>query len=151
MLQLWMTIFHASRPSRNAQFIQSEVVMGSAEFCDLVLPGDDVDARHARLVVRDGRFILIDLKSATGTMVNDRKIRSPQVLKRDDTVRLGDYRIVIEPSTFKQAGLRSRGEKVSPARHRTGDPWTQAAYRFGSADERARWVEDRLDALLGDG
>jgi len=44
-------------------------------------PKGNVSKRHARIVLKDGKFIIVDLKSTNGTYVNGRKITSPLVVK----------------------------------------------------------------------
>jgi hypothetical protein len=48
----------------------TELLIGRHAACDVVLPGETVSREHARLVFRDGKWIIHDLKSANGTAVN---------------------------------------------------------------------------------
>jgi hypothetical protein len=67
-----------------------EIELGSAPHDErVVVTVAGAAPRHARVVVRDGRVIVIDLKSATGTFVNGKRIASPQVLRVGDRVALG--------------------------------------------------------------
>jgi len=47
---------------------------GRAEDCDVVLTADEVSRRHARIVRREGKSLLMDLKSLNGTYVNRQRI-----------------------------------------------------------------------------
>src|SRR5262249_4040914 len=58
---------------------------------DIVLAKGNVSKYHSRLVEKDGRFILVDMKSTNGTYVNGKKIAAPQVIKPDDKIYIGDY------------------------------------------------------------
>lgn len=63
--------------------------LGRAVECDIVVPHNIVSRLHAR-IERDGpRYLLLDLESANGTFVNDRRISRPHRLKHFDKIGLG--------------------------------------------------------------
>lgn len=78
--------------------VKSEVSIGRVKGNDIVLPKGNVSKRHSRIVVKDGKFIIVDLKSTNGTFVNGRKISSPHVVKGDDKVYIGDFVLGIDTS-----------------------------------------------------
>ena len=47
-----------------------ELRIGRHAACDVVIPGHTVSRQHARLVFRDGKWIIHDLSSRNGTAVN---------------------------------------------------------------------------------
>jgi FHA domain len=49
---------------------QEEMVIGRHPSCDVVMTGDTVSRRHARLTFRDGSWIVQDLDSTNGTRLN---------------------------------------------------------------------------------
>jgi pilus assembly protein CpaF len=63
---------------------------------DVVLPKGNVSKRHSRIVLKDNRFIVVDLKSTNGTYVNGRKITSPLVVKEGDKIYIGDFILTLE-------------------------------------------------------
>src|SRR6185437_7810446 len=60
------------------------------------LPKGNVSKRHARLLFRDGRFIVTDLKSTNGTYVNGRKIAQATIVREGDKIYIGDFVLRIE-------------------------------------------------------
>jgi len=60
------------------------------------LPKGNVSKRHSRIVLKDSRFIVVDLKSTNGTYVNGRKITSPLVVKSGDKIYIGDFILTVE-------------------------------------------------------
>jgi hypothetical protein len=72
----------------------AELVIGRHRSCDVVLASDDVSRRHARMVFRDGAWILHDLDSTNGTLVNGVRVGRYR-LRAGDRIRLGtqDLRI----------------------------------------------------------
>ena len=76
---------------RRMVFNKPEVTIGRVQGNDIVLPKGNVSKRHARIVLKDGKFIIVDLKSTNGTYVNGRKITSPLVVKDSDKIYIGDF------------------------------------------------------------
>ena len=76
---------------RRMVFNKPEVTIGRVQVNDIVLPKGNVSKRHARIVLKDGKFIIVDLKSTNGTYVNGRKITSPLVVKDSDKIYIGDF------------------------------------------------------------
>jgi pilus assembly protein CpaF len=87
-----------SEPRRMA-FNKAEVTIGRVQGNDIVLPKGNVSKRHARIVLKDGKFIIVDQKSTNGTYVNGRKITSPQVVKDADKIYIGDFIIAVDESS----------------------------------------------------
>lgn len=80
---------------RQMAFAKSEVTIGRVQGNDIILPKGNVSKRHARIVRKDGRFIVVDLKSTNGTYVNGRKITSPLVVRDGDKVYIGDFIVTV--------------------------------------------------------
>ncbi len=78
-------------------FNQGEITIGRVQGNDIVLPKGNISKRHSRIVQRDGKFIIVDLKSTNGTYVNGKRISAPQVLKDGDKLFIGDFTITLEP------------------------------------------------------
>src|SRR4026209_1230137 len=77
-------------------FNKPEVTIGRVQGNDIVLPRGNVSKRHARIVLMDGKFIIVDLKSTNGTYVNGRKITSPLAVKETDKIYIGDFILTVE-------------------------------------------------------
>jgi pilus assembly protein CpaF len=63
-----------------------------------MLPKGNVSKHHARLLFRDGRFIVTDLKSTNGTYVNGRKIAQATIVREGDKIYIGDFVLRLEGS-----------------------------------------------------
>lgn len=81
---------------RKLEFDKAEITIGRVTGNDIVLPKGNVSKRHSRIVLKDGRYIVVDLKSTNGTYVNGRKITSPLVIKPGDKVYIGDFIISLD-------------------------------------------------------
>ena len=92
---LSVTITEKDGPSTTSTFDKTEVLIGRVKGNDVVLPKTNVSKRHSRIVVKDGKIILIDLKSTNGTFINGRKITGPHVMQEGDKVFIGDFTIEV--------------------------------------------------------
>ena len=89
---------------RRTEFDKTEVTIGRVQGNDIILPKGNVSKRHSRIVLKDNRFIVVDLKSTNGTYVNGRKITSPLVVKSGDKIYIGDFIITLEEPGGAVAG-----------------------------------------------
>jgi hypothetical protein len=72
-----------------------ELLIGRHHACDVVLPSPRVSRRHARLVFRDGSWVIQDLESTNGTVVNGAVVvRS--ALRPGDHLVLGGERLRVD-------------------------------------------------------
>lgn len=91
-----VTIREKDGNQRRLTFDQSEVNIGRTRENDIVFPIRGISKRHAPIVVKDGKFIIVDVKSVNGTYVNGRRLTSPRVIKEHDQVYIGDYILSVE-------------------------------------------------------
>jgi pilus assembly protein CpaF len=89
---------------RRMVFNKAEVTIGRVQGNDIVLPKGNVSKRHARIVLKDGKFIIVDLKSTNGTYVNGRKITSPLVVKDSDKIYIGDFIVGVDEAASGEDG-----------------------------------------------
>src|SRR6266478_4273624 len=80
---------------RRMVFNKPEVTIGRVQGNDIVLPKGNVSNRHALIVLKDGKFIIVDLKSTNGTYVNGRRITSPLVVKDSDKFYIGHFIVAV--------------------------------------------------------
>jgi pSer/pThr/pTyr-binding forkhead associated (FHA) protein len=74
------------------------VNIGRADYCDMVIPDDSVSSQHAKLTRREGVWVLSDLGSTNGTMVDGEKIDGDIPLAPGAFVRFGDVQLIFEPT-----------------------------------------------------
>src|SRR3954464_9473587 len=94
---------------RREIFDKHEINVGRVQGNDLMLPKGNVSKRHARLLFRDGRVIVTDLKSTNGTYVNGRKIAQATIVREGDKIYVGDFVLRLE----------TNGASVAPADNAT--------------------------------
>jgi pSer/pThr/pTyr-binding forkhead associated (FHA) protein len=73
----------------------SDIVIGRAPSCDIVLPNDQLASRRHSLLEYDGvRYTVRDLGSSNGTYVNGEEIRQTIVLNDGDNITVGEHELV---------------------------------------------------------
>ena len=81
-------------------FTRPVITVGRSPECDLVLPGDEVrvSRQHVRVERREGGYLLVDMGSRNGTLLNDQPIvpSSTHPLNEGDVVKMGTVEMVIE-------------------------------------------------------
>ncbi|HEY3817497.1 MAG TPA: FHA domain-containing protein [Polyangiaceae bacterium] len=97
---------------RREAFDKNEINVGRVQGNDLMLPKGNVSKHHARLLFRDGRFIVTDLKSTNGTYVNGRKISQATIVREGDKIYIGDF--VLRLETTSQAGAPLPDQTYGP-------------------------------------
>jgi len=86
-----ITLAERNGDSQQLEFDKSEVTIGRLNGNDIVLAKGNVSKYHSRIVLKDGKFIIVDMKSTNGTFVNGKKIAAPQVVRPSDKIYIGDY------------------------------------------------------------
>ena len=89
---------------RREVFDATELSVGRVQGNELMLPKGNVSKRHARLLYRDGRFIVTDLNSTNGTYVNRRKITQATIVREGDRIYIGDFVLRIEMGSSEPVG-----------------------------------------------
>lgn len=79
-----------TRTQRRYDLFQNTTRVGRASECDIVLTDPSVSRAHAQIRESHGHCTLSDLDSKTGTLLNQKKIRTPMVLQNGDRITLGD-------------------------------------------------------------
>ena len=74
---------------------QRELLVGRDQSCDVVISNLSVSRRHARLHFRDGRWILQDLDSTNGTLVNALRVGRCE-LHPGDRLIFGDEHVRVD-------------------------------------------------------
>ena len=103
---------------RRMVFNKPEVTIGRVQGNDIVLPKGNVSKRHARIVLKDGKFIIVDLKSTNGTYVNGRKITSPLVVKDSDKIYIGDFIVGVDEAVSAEGDGPSETTTAPPGSDR---------------------------------
>ena len=79
---------------------EEKFFIGRGDDCHLRPKSESVSRRHCALVQKEGRLLLLDLKSRNGTFVNDKQLthEKAKILKSGDHIKVGqlEFEVVIE-------------------------------------------------------
>jgi hypothetical protein len=89
--EAWIKVARGFRAGRELLLSKEETTIGRAEGCDLGLFGDNgIERLHARILLRNNRYLLADANTPGGTFLNDERIGEPTPLKSGDTIRVSN-------------------------------------------------------------
>jgi len=91
------------------------LMVGRLSECDIVLPGNGVSRRHARIESRSGLLLVEDLNSTGGTFLNGDRIEGKMVIADKDVVKIDEYTISLAPAA-------AAAESAAPAQERQAAP-----------------------------
>jgi hypothetical protein len=112
-----------------------QMTLGRGDECTLQVRDRAVSRKHAKLVQRDGRVWLEDLRGANGTYVNGRRVQLRVALQPGDVIELGQTLLRYDaPAVEQPAPLPPRAAAVAvhaapPAPSR----WPGVAFACGAA------------------
>ncbi|WP_117213393.1 FHA domain-containing protein FhaB/FipA [Allorhizocola rhizosphaerae] len=76
---------------------EAPITIGRAEDSTLVITDDYASARHARLIPRDGQWVLEDLGSTNGTYLDRTKVSGPTPVPLGVPIRIGRTSLELRP------------------------------------------------------
>jgi len=89
------------------EFEKNEITIGRLDGNDIRLAKGNVSKYHSKIIAKDGKFIVVDMKSTNGTFVNGKKIAGPQVVKPTDQISIGDYILNVEALELEASQTRT--------------------------------------------
>ena len=81
--------------------------IGRADYNDLVVPDASVSTMHAKLVRREGLWMIADLGSTNGSWVDEERVEDELPLSPGATIRLGEITMMFEPLDDADAASRA--------------------------------------------
>ncbi len=92
MKEAWIRVEAGKKIGKEIILSKPETLFGRAEICDIGLFGDNtIEKTHAKLLMQNSKYLIVDAGSSTGTFLNDQKVTKATLLKAGDAIRLGCY------------------------------------------------------------
>ncbi|MGC8737947.1 MAG: adenylate/guanylate cyclase domain-containing protein [Candidatus Hydrogenedens sp.] len=91
---------------------EKEIILGRSNDCDVVLSTEEISRHHAKIYMKDGAYIITDLKSLNGTYVNRQRIIE-QKLKHLDEIWLGSKCRIVFRDDIPKKDLKDSQKKDS--------------------------------------
>lgn len=129
-MQVSLKVLTGNHEGKEILIKDEKFLIGRGDDCQLRPKSESISRRHCALVQKDGRLLLVDLKSRNGTFINEKQL-SPdkaKILKSGDRIRVGQLEFEIsievglasakksEVSTVKEAVDRLAEQKTSDSR-----------------------------------
>ena len=94
-----------TRPQTSIIWVEDFLIGSDELFCDLMLNDQSVSYRHARILHREDVYFVVDLSSANGTFLNDKRLYSYEEapLQNNDSLCFGKCRFTF---LFETASYR---------------------------------------------
>ncbi len=90
-----LTIQVGPDPGKTYALDVPEMVIGRELGADIVISDVEVSRKHAHLVAQQGSYLIEDLGSTNGTVVNGMRLASPYLLHPGDQIALGEHVILV--------------------------------------------------------
>jgi len=86
----YLKVFGPDTGALELDLVKSTFTIGRSDEADIVLPDPSVSRTHARITLRNGRYVLEDTGSKLGVTVNDEPVEQ-RVLEHGDSIQIASY------------------------------------------------------------
>ncbi len=129
-----------SKASATIRLVGHTMLIGRHDSCPIRIHSPQVSRQHCELVRREDDWVIRELGSSNGTMINGKRLGEEHVLQNGDVIQVGPVAMKVEPLTDL---LSETGITVSE-----NSPETEAAPVASEADAVIANEEDfAVDAL----
>lgn len=99
-MQVILKVLSGTHAGKEIQVKDEKFLIGRSDSCQLRPKSESISRKHCAIVQKEGRVLLLDLKSRNGTFVNEKQL-SPEkakILKSGDHLRFGqlEFEVLIE-------------------------------------------------------
>jgi predicted component of type VI protein secretion system len=93
--------------------------VGRGPDCQLRPSSREIATHHCAILVEEGRAMVRDLNSATGTFVNDKRLAAPQELRNGDRIRVGQLEFEVQLTVSLGGKKKPKIRSIQEAAART--------------------------------
>jgi adenylate cyclase len=128
--KLCLRILTPDGHSEDRSLTQDEVTIGRSEENDIVFYDPKVSRNHAKIMKKGKDYVLSDLGSFNGTLVNDEFINSV-VLNHGDEIKIGSAKLIFQTGETK---IPSTVEKIEFSKNDDYGDWQQQTMKISVKD-----------------
>ncbi len=149
-MQMQLKVVTGGHEGKLISVNHDKFLIGRSDECHIRPKSESISRRHCAFVRKDGRILLIDLKSRNGTYVNDQKLdpSKAKILKNGARIKVGklEFVAVIEAGVsnvkksqvkdVKEAAARTAASAANDSRFEDVDvsSWLEEADQFERRD-----------------
>lgn len=140
-MQMQLKVLSGNHAGKLIAVNHDKFLIGRSDDCHLRPKSDSISRRHCAILHKDGKILLVDLKSRNGTSVNDKPLdpAKAKILKDGDRIKIGklEFIAVIEAgiANVKKDEIKSVKEAAERTASSAGDS------RYEEFDVSA-WLEE---------
>jgi serine phosphatase RsbU (regulator of sigma subunit) len=94
---------NGDRAGEQLQLPPQRSILGRHPECDIILDQGAVSRQHAQITFVDGQYVIEDLRSRNGTLVNGQLVQTPQPLRDGDEVKICDHTLAFHSGSIPAA------------------------------------------------
>jgi hypothetical protein len=92
--RLWLLDLTGEHVERVYELSDEQVIIGRRDDCAVCLSGSTISRRHAQIRHETGQYLLADLGSTNGTLLNGEALVGEEQLRDRDEVGVGIYKLI---------------------------------------------------------
>ena len=150
-MQVSLKVLSGTHAGKLIPIKDEKFLIGRSEPCQLRPKSDSISRKHCAIVQKDGRLLLVDLKSRNGTFINEKQV-SPdraKILKNGDRLRCGqlEFEVMLEVgiANSKQPEVQSVKEAAGRMAEQ-GNPDSRESVDISSWLEEADQIDRSVPA-----
>jgi len=97
------------KPASTYELIKNEMIIGRSSKVDIVLPEQVVSRRHARVIMKEGKYFMEDLGSKMSVLHNGKKIYHHE-MKNGDEFLIGPVKLTFQSLAADQPDVKAKDD-----------------------------------------
>lgn len=148
-MQLQLKVVSGNHAGKLIAVNHDKFIIGRNEGCHLRPKSDSISRQHCAILNKDGKILLVDLKSRNGTIVNDKKLEpsKAKVLKDGDKIRIGKLEFIAVIEVGIASVKKEEVKSVKEAVERTASSGSDSKYEEFDV---GNWLEE-ADQIMRSG
>ncbi|MEO8271992.1 MAG: FHA domain-containing protein [Aureliella sp.] len=141
-MQMQLRVVTGGHEGKLISVNHDKFLIGRSDECHIRPKSESISRRHCAFVRKEGRILLIDLKSRNGTYVNDQKLdpSKAKILKNGDHIKVGKLEFIAVIEAGVSNVKKSEVKDVKDAAARTAATVSHDS-RFEEVDVSS-WLEE---------
>ena len=140
-MQLQLKVLTGGHKGKLISVKQDKFLIGRSDSCQLRPKSESISRKHCAIIRKDGRILLMDLKSRNGTEVNGKKLdpSRAKILKNEDHIKVGKLEFIAMIEAGVSNVKRSEVKDVKEAAARTAENISESRYEDVDVSS---WLEE---------
>ena len=140
-MQLQLKVLTGGHKGKLISVKQDKFLIGRSDSCQLRPKSESISRKHCAIIRKDGRILLMDLKSRNGTEVNGKKLdpSRAKILKNEDHIKVGKLEFIALIEAGVSNVKRSEVKDVKEAAARTAENISESRYEDVDVSS---WLEE---------